>query len=160
MNIILYNTSCDNRELDKISSASTIALVEGISVAPTERLDILDPVFILDFNSAYLRANYLYCDTFLRYYYIRSAVQTGKKLELRCSVDVRQTYAAGIRASTGTIIRAEDKGSPTIYPDSKFPVNPGKKYITSIVLPETSKTMGTDIPYSYLLTVIGGEPSI
>lgn len=159
MTLTLYNITADHKALDKLSTATTITQT-ALTLSPTEKIDILNPVFYVDYDPTYIGANYCYCDLFARYYYIRGAAATAKRFELRCAVDVRQTYAAGIQAASGVVIRAESFQAPTMYPDSKLPVYPSRKIITSILLPETSGSFNTDAPASYLLTVIGGEPSL
>lgn len=161
MNITLYQTAADLRALDKITSANRISPEGGITIENTDRIDLLAPVFEIAMNSSYMTANYAYCDTLDRYYYINDiAINTAQRLELHCSVDVRQSFSAAIRATECTIVRAEAIAQPTKIIDNKLPVNPTSKIVTSIVLPETSKSFDTDAEWSYLLTVVGGAPSI
>lgn len=160
MTINLYKIAKDNRVCDKISGASPINLTP-ISVQPTELVNLISPVFELAYEASYLTANYLYCDTYDRSYYITEArVNTAQRIELVCVVDVRQSFSTAIKATECTIIRAESIAAPTKIIDTKLPVNPSTKIITSIVLPETTQTFDTDASYSYLLTVVGGEPTI
>lgn len=155
MTINLYETSADPRALDKLSGATLINQTP-ITVKPTEKVNLLAPIFEVEYSDSYLTANYLYCDTFDRYYYISNpAVRTGNRIEIACSIDVRQSFAASIRASKGVILRAASKGAPTRYPDSKLPVYPTGKIITSIELPEINNELDTNGTWSYLLTVVG-----
>lgn len=157
MTINLYKISADPRALDKITGVSPVNETP-ITVEPTERVNILNPVFIINYDETLMTCNYLYCDTFDRYYYINgAAVNTAHRLELACSVDVRQSFAAAIQNSKGIILRATSKGSPTKFPDSKLPVNPTEKIITSIELPELNNELDVDGNYCYLLTVMGGN---
>ena len=161
MTLTLYQTTADPRALDKISDATRLSPEGGITIANTDRVDLLSPIFEIAMNSSYMTANYAYCDTLDRYYYINDvAINTAQRLELHCSVDVRQSFSSAIRATECTIIRAESIAQPTKIIDSKLPVNPTSKIVTSIVLPETSQTLDTDAEWSYLLTVVGGAPSI
>lgn len=155
MTINLYKISADPRALDKITGVSPVNETP-ITVDPTERVNILNPVFIINYDETLMTCNYLYCDTFDRYYYINgAAVNIAHRLELACSVDVRQSFAAAIKASKGVILRATSKGAPTRYPDSKLPVYPTGKIITSIELPEINNELDTNGTWSYLLTVVG-----
>lgn len=161
MKLTLYQTTADPRALDKITNASRISPEGGITIENTDRIDVLTPVFEIAMNSSYMTANYAYCDAFDRYYYINDVlINTAQRLELHCSVDVRQSFSAAIRATECTIVRAEAIAQPTKIIDNKLPVNPTSKIVTSIVLPETSKSFDTDAEWSYLLTVVGGAPSI
>lgn len=157
MTINLYKISADPRALDKITGVSPVNS-SPITVEPTERVNILNPVFIINYDETLMTCNYLYCDTFDRYYYINgAAVNTAHRLELACSVDVRQSFSAAIQSSKGIILRATSKGAPTKFPDNKLPVNPTEKIITSIELPELNNELDVDGNYCYLLTVMGGN---
>lgn len=160
MTINIYKIAKDNRVIDKITGA--VALNDQpITIKPTEKLSLISPVFEIDFDAAYMTANYLYCDSFDRYYYITDArVNTAQRLELECMVDVRQSFSAALKNSEVTVIRNEKIKYPTQIQDNKLPVNPSRKIITSIVIPEIDNSFSTSASYSYLLTVIGGEPEI
>lgn len=161
MTLTLYQTAADPRALDKISNASTVSPEGGITIQNTDRIDLISPVFEIAMNSSYMTANYAYCDTLDRYYYINDiAINTAQRLELHCTVDVRQSFSSSIIATECTIVRAEILGQPTKIIDNKLPVNPTSKIVTSIVLPESSQSFDTDAEWSYLLTVVGGAPSI
>lgn len=160
MTVDLYKIAKDMRVLNKIAGASTLNNTP-ITVKPTEKVSILSPVFEIDMDAVYMTANYLYCDTFDRYYYIRDVrVNTAQRLELECMVDVRQSFSAALKNSEVTVIRNEKIRYPTQIQDNKLPVNPSRKVITSIIIPEIDNSFSTTASYSYLLTVIGGEPEI
>lgn len=155
MNIYLYKVSADPRKLDKLTGVTPLN-AQPIAVKPTEKVNKVTPIFEIAYNSAYFNANYLYCDTFDRYYYILNpSVVTGNRMELPCKIDPRTSFASAIRASQGVILRAQSKGAPTRYPDSKLPVYPTGKIITSIELPEINNELDTNGTWSYLLTVVG-----
>ncbi len=156
--VTLYKSAKDNRALDKISGAAVVAA--AVPIQNTDKINKLRPVFELAMNALYMQANYLYCDALDKYYYITDFdINTAQRIELNCIIDVRQSFSAAIRATECTIIRAEAIAQPTKIIDSKLPVNPTSKIVTSIVLPETSQSFDTNAEYSYLLTVVGGEPS-
>lgn len=160
MTINLYRTNADPREINKISNAVLIN-PNPIVIKPTELVNLARPTFEIDYNSAYMTANYCYCDEFDRYYYVLPPhLNTGKRLEIPCIIDVRQSFSSAIAATECTIIRAESIAQPTRIQDTKLPINPASKIVTSIVLPETSQTFDTDASYSYLLTVVGGSPGL
>ena len=159
MTINIYKTAADNRRLDKLTGA-TLLNNTPITVKPTDKISVLEPVFEIDYDAAYMTANYVYCDVFDSYYYCTTRINTAQRVELVCAIDVRQTFPTAIKNASCDVIRAESLLMPTLIPDDKLPVNPSKKVVTSIKLPETSKTFGTDKEYSYLLTVVGGTPSI
>lgn len=160
----LYSIAADKRVLDKITGVLPVNTTP-ITVKPTEGVNAVNPVFIMDYDAAYMNVNYLYCDTFDRYYYVQPpTVNTAGRIELQCIVDVRQSFKASLLKVQATVIRAQSKGQPTKYPDNKLPVYPNKKNVTSIEMPENNNRLRTlqlqVLDYGYLLTVVGGEPSI
>lgn len=159
MTITVYKTSADNRALDKISTASVVGSAISTIDMPHDN-NVLSPTFIVTSNSNLYTANYVYCATYGRYYFIDSVTTlTGGRMALKCSVDVLQTYATGIKNCPATIIRAASKGAPTMYSDNKLPIYPTKKTITSITSAETSGSFSADGGYCYVLNTIGGSSS-
>lgn len=164
MTVTVYKTSADNRALDKITTATIIgSAIATMDVAHDN--DIITPTFIVESDSDLYTANYLYCPTYGRYYYINNiSVLTGRRMALKCLVDVLQTYSNDIKNSVATILRAEKIGKPTKYIDNKLPVYPSKKNITSIVLPQKSVPLSTTLSTTdgdnYLLCVVGGSPTL
>lgn len=158
MSATLYKTTADTKSIDKIAGAEIIA--PAVDVKPYENVSMLNPVFVLAYNAAYLRANYIYVSDFAKWYYITDiSVDTAGRIFIRCSIDVRQTFGAAFINCPAIITRAESIGKPTLYPDSQLPIHPSKNNITSIVLRETGNSFSGDGDYCYLLTCIGGEPT-
>lgn len=161
MTIDLYNCTADRRKLDKSASMTAITGENGLSCRPTAQVNMINPEFEIDYSAAYTNCNYLYCRDFDRWYFVDNPrFNTAGRFVLPCTIDVRMTARASISNCKATILRAESLGNPTKIPDSKLPINPNKKQITSIVIPETSGTLSTNAVWSYLLTVIGGAPSV
>lgn len=157
MYIDLYKISKDNRIVNKVGGIEPS--YTNVALYPLREVSVIRPIFEIDYNITLLQCNYLYCDTFDSYYYIiDSKVNTAGRLALSCFIDVRQTYSSSIAATPCTIIRGAPQ--PTQIVDSKLPIDPAHKKITSVLLPELSDSFGTDKSYSYLLTVVGGEPNI
>lgn len=155
VNINLYSIAADSRELDKVSGVLPINTLP-IPVEPTELVNCLNPVFDIAYDASYLSANYLYCDTFDRYYYLSAPhLNTAGRLELACSIDIRQSFKTAIMNTYCTILRTSVYNKPTLYTDSKLPVYPNEKIVTSIELPEVNNELDTDGSWCYLLTVMG-----
>lgn len=161
MTIDLYTNTADRRKLDKSANLTAITGEGGLSCRPTAQVNLINPEFEIDFSAAYINANYLYCRDFDRWYFIDNPrFNTAGRYVLPCTLDIRMTARNAISACQATILRAESLGNPTKIPDNKLPINPNKKKVTSIILPQTAgESIGTDITYSYILTVIGGEPT-
>ena len=165
MTLYLYNISADTRCLTKVIVGTTPATKTAADIEPTEGVDVLTPTFILGYDSSYLSCNYLYCAELNRFYYITEmTIDTAQRIHVQCSVDVLQTYASSIKNCMATVVRSESIGHPTMYTDSKLPVYPTKKNVTSIVMNQLIVPLNSQLSTAdgdnYLLTVIGGEPHV
>lgn len=138
------------------------AISPVITVVPYDATSITRPVLILDYNSDYIDANYIkitWDNGMSYYYYCTVATNNGGQLIVTCERDPLMCFKDAIKNCDITVTRNAGIGAPTIYPDSKLPVYPTKKNITSIVMPETSSSFTGDGETCYLLTCIGGEPT-
>ena len=165
MTLYLYNVSADTRCLTKVIVGTTPAIKTAADIEPTEGVDVLSPAFILGYDSSYITCNYLYCAELSRFYYITEmTIDTAQRIHVQCSVDVLQTYASSILNCMATVVRSESVGRPTMYTDSKLPVYPTKKNVTSIVMQQVAVPLNSQLSTAdgdnYLLTVIGGEPHV
>ena len=165
MTLYLYNISADTRCLTKVVVGTTPAIKTAADIEPTEGVDVLSPAFILGYDSPYISCNYLYCAELNRFYYITEmTIDTAQRIHVQCSVDVLQTYASSILNCMATVVRSESVGRPTMYTDSKLPVYPTKKNVTSIVMQQVAVPLNSRLSTAdgdnYLLTVIGGEPHV
>ena len=161
----LYSISADDRQLIKVVTGTTPVTTQKANIKPTAEVDIINPTFIFDSPATVLTCNYLYCDTFARWYYITNiSVDTAQRAIVECKIDVLQTYATEIKNSVATILRSESVGAPTHYTDNKLPVYPNKKNITSIVMPVNNSDLSSAYLDGtgdyYILTVVGGTATI
>lgn len=160
MTCYLYNISADSRQLVKVDNSTPYTEAHP-AVKPTAPLDIITPTFIFDYSAAALACNYLYCSEFGRYYFVTNiAVDTAGRINISCAIDVLQTYSVAIKNCHATVIRTATGGKPTMYVDSKFPVYPSKKVVTSITSAETSGSLSADGGYCYVLNTIGHTTNI
>ncbi|MCQ2088078.1 MAG: hypothetical protein MJZ37_08480 [Bacilli bacterium] len=139
---------------DKITKTVNYIEEEGIDAKLIHPCDVLAPNFTIDYTQNRSLCNYCYIPSLGRYYYVTCSLDTAKRLHVSCTVDPLMSWANSIKQCNATIIRKEN-GSPTIIPDSKLPIQPGKKSIAAIH--GSSGFFNTNLTQSYLLTVIGGE---
>lgn len=150
MQIRLCQTNSEAARANK-----NLSTIDIVNAAPTDDLDILAPVIVLDYAAAYLAANYVYIDLFKRYYYITDrAVTIGKRIVITCAVDVLMSWVQYMGNNDITVTRSQATGI-TKMPDNKLPIIPCEKEITSTILRSSFFTK-TDVN-SYLLSVIGGD---
>lgn len=140
---------------EKVSKTLT-AIASNIPIKPTGSVNVLKPTIIINYNAAYLAANYAYLSDFNRYYFVGSpSVETGKQITFYLSVDVLYSWAEDIRRSPATVIRSESIGKPTYIPDQRLPIAPSEQVITSALFDK--KAFGVaSYGYNYVLTVQNG----
>ena len=133
LSITLYTSIADPKELDKSSKLTQIGST-AITATPTNDIDILSPVVLLNYNSSYLNANYAYIPEFGRYYYVNDkSVKPGQSITLTMSVDPLMSFKNQIKDCTACITRSESIGGPTEIPDDRLPVDPNKKELLSAI---------------------------
>jgi hypothetical protein len=155
MTIDICKTTSDPDVADK---TSTTTIIQGsVNIEPTSIISQLDPVFIVDYDSRYLAANYIICQELGRKYFCTVSVNTAKRCVISCNVDPLSSF--DLSSCLIGVIRNEGIGAPTMYPDPKLPVYPSKKNIGSIVMQEISGLLTANGSWCYVLTVIGGTPN-
>ena len=145
MTITFYTTSDPPKKLTK--ALTTIGTSKAL--APTGQVDQLNPVILTDYSDSFVNANYCYIDTFHRYYFITTAVNTAGRLVVSCHVDYLMSWASGIRLCPATIVRAQLSG-PTYTIDKKLPVDSSRFWIEGIDF-DTSPWLNTDSYERYVL---------
>lgn len=124
MDIILYNTTDDNRKLNK-----TLTAIKTISVRLKDDTDIMHPVIELDAANLPPTANYCYIAAFGRYYYInQQGIKVGRDLTLTLSVDVLMSFKAQILGSKVIASRSTNKCNKLIVDNIPIIAKPNNIY--------------------------------
>lgn len=130
----------------------TVTYIEqGVVIHPTSVISQLSPVFIIDRDDRYLSANYVIATFLKRKYYCTVSVNPAGAMVLTCSVDVLSSF--DLSMCPIQVTRCGGLGAPTMYPDTKYPIIPNKKDITSIVRSNSELNVNSGV---YVLTTIGG----
>lgn len=134
---------------------------DAVPAIPTENCSILSPVWLLAYSSSYKGATHVTCPALgNRTYFITDIVLSpGGKCYVYGSVDVLATYGALIKERSGTVIRSESIGAPTLIPDGKLPVQTNKLTVDCDNFPKTPFDVSL-ISYQFILTTIGGSEPI
>lgn len=105
MEIILYKTTSENIEVDKVLTDETT-----LNGSLHEANKILSPQ--VKVTTDVREFNYCYIPQFNRYYYITGVtVNNNKMFTINCEVDVLKTYSNGIRQLTAILERQENSGN-------------------------------------------------
>lgn len=111
MRVILYNTTSDNRVLSK-----SITLIKEIDAELKDADDVISPTLKIQRFKEWEKVNYIYIESFNRYYYVKTIKQLiGNAILLDCSVDVLMSNKDAIKNLTCIIDKQEN--SSTTYSD-------------------------------------------
>ena len=137
----------------KVGKAVTwLTPIGGVTISPLSVIKQLSPVFIIDRNDSYLSANYVNCTYLGRKYFAKVAVDTAQTMIITCESDPLSSF--DLSGCPIQVTRNGGIGKPTDYPDTKYPILPNQKDITSII---RSNPILTANGGAYILTVIGGN---
>jgi hypothetical protein len=151
MNIQLLKTTDDQRKAFK--NCTNVGSV--INAVPTDDMSELQPKIVINYDSAYLNANYVYIALFDKYYTIdKKAVTIGKKIILECTIDAVMSFYYDILNCNITAVRNGGLGQPTKIQDTKFPVLPNEQELMQTVA--TNSALKNNNEWCYVITVIGG----
>lgn len=146
MIITIGTTSDDKRVLHKSFSGN------DINVQLKQPCDILNPVFLLDYNAGLVSSNYLHCQELNRYYFINSIyLLPGHRMELQCSVDVLMSYSTAIDNVNAIILRQENAALSMIA-DTSIMIKNYAIIDTYIFTEKFDVAFG-----SYVMQVVGGN---
>lgn len=154
MTITAYTNSSDDITADK-----NISVIGSFNVDPYNTVDIERPVFILDYTSTLVGCNYIHVPDFGRFYYATCRVNNGGQIIIECVSDPLKSFLSDILNCDCTVTRSASVGHPTMYEDTKLPIYPTQKNITSIIMNETSGLFDPNGIECYVLTVIAGSPT-
>lgn len=134
----------------------------SVYISPLSTISQLAPVFVIDYNSLYLNANYVECTDLSRSYFCTVSVDTAGRMVLSCNVDVLQRSDLG--NCKITVTRNGGIGKPTKIPDSKYPVIPNiENTMPTIAFSDyfiqDEYPLITDRPKYVVMTVRAGEIS-
>ena len=131
MVLTLYTSTANPKQLDKTKFLTQIGTAR--TLAPTQIIDELTPVFVIDYNANFLNCNYVYCNEFNKFYFAKKSIDTAGRMIFTCVADSLHTWHEQIKNCTATVIRSESEGKPTGIPDKQLPINPNKQEVLSIL---------------------------
>lgn len=133
MNVDFYKTTDDSRKIGKTVTEKKTVNASFIY----DSLSILNPSFILRYDSDIFEKNIFYCETLKRWYNITSIrLQSAEQMVVSGAVDVLQTYAESILSCKAQAIRATAPGLNEVV-DTSFPIVPGSEFVTSVFLSDS-----------------------
>lgn len=151
MYITFYNVSDPPNKLIK---DITSIIGSARALAPTGQIDTLNPTIVVAWDSTngdkIINANYAYIDTFNRYYWITTAIDTANRIVVQGKVDYLMSYAEDIKKCPCTVVRSEKAGINYTV-DSKLPIDPNKYRVGALHSPNAIEDALNDKPYILIL---------
>lgn len=105
MNITPYVNSSDRRVVNKTLSALYLTPKD---IKFKGEVNIMAPVIEMAYDADLLTCNYIYIDTFARYYYIDKIITGGQRLTFECHIDVLMSHASEIEGFNAILARCEN----------------------------------------------------
>lgn len=148
-------------KVDK-SYTSLLSSGESVSISPLSTINQLNPVFIIDYDSRFLNANYVVATFLSRKYFCTVSIDTAGRMVLSCKVDPLSSF--DLSECPVTVTRNGGIGAPTKIPDNKLPVIPNVVEVKSTIAPDVifsdaETDQGIEL-YNYVLIVLNGGASI
>lgn len=141
--------TCDNRVVDK---TSFITFGTGINCDVYNECDVMNPVFLLKYDSSLVNYNYLRVQSWSRYYFINNVtVAPGGRIYLTCSEDVLMSNKDEILDLKAYSHRSQSSQEHYLV-DDKVPT-----LVTTFRTHLTFDNILNDNGFNYLLTVKGGK---
>lgn len=157
MTVNLLKTLDDPKKLQK----SYITIANNITCQPSEPCDIMTPTIILNNNTTYISANYMYVADWKRFYFLHPAIMLpGNRIEFNASADTLMSYADYILNCDCTVIRSESAGI-NYFPDNKLPVDPSQNFLQGVLFPQQpfSNAIVPGFGLNFLISINGGSGS-
>lgn len=151
--ITLGVTSDNKNKVDK--TYTTLSPQGGVLIDPTSKIDLINPVFLINYDAAYLTCNYVEASFLGRKYFAKVSVETGKQMIITCSVDVLSSFSLG--NCKITVLRNGDLGAPTKIQDSKYPILTSEETIDQVPISNADLQVPIGYASRYVLQVIGGS---
>lgn len=139
----------------KVNKTFTV-VKSNVRISPLSTINILSPVFVVDYDSRLLGCNYVSATFLSRRYMCTVSVDTANRMILSCSVDYLSSF--NLANCDITVTRCGGLGAPTEIPDNKLPVIPNRKHIDSITVfnEQLGDFRNDPRALNYVITTIGG----
>lgn len=100
------------------------------NMKPRGEVDILNPVFIIAYDSNIISCNYAEITTWGKLYFVKTSIMTDGRMRVELTVDPLTSNLSDINKITATIIRSGFLTKPTNVTDPKLPIEPNKKEVS------------------------------
>lgn len=149
MQITFYTSTANPKELDKTDKITEIGNAKILT--PIRGVGTLNPVITVDYNAAFVSANYAYISAPInRYCFVKTSIDTAGKLIAECTVDSLFTWHSYIKNCSANIVRAEQAGVNYVV-DKQLPIDTNRFFIEGKRFETTPLEYTETSPFKYLL---------
>lgn len=96
---------------------------------PRGDVDILNPIFIIAYDSNIISCNYASIESWGKLYFVKSSIMTDGRMRVELTIDPLTSNLTDINKITATIIRTGSINKPTNLTDSRLPIEPNRKEV-------------------------------
>lgn len=100
------------------------------NMKPRGEVDILNPVFIIAYDSDIISCNYAEISDWGKLYFVKSSIMTDGRMRVELTVDPLTSNLKEIRELTATIIRTGSLDKPTYVPDDSLPIEQSRSRLS------------------------------
>lgn len=113
MQVTFYRNNSEDNSINK----SLVPVVTINNVIIKDKLDVVNPVLVLEFDSDYTDSiNYAYIDDFDSYYFLaKPAVMTGSKAVVYLRRDPLETFKDEVLGLTAIVDKTEEASKSNMY---------------------------------------------
>lgn len=108
----------------------TFNSVVAIPMAPRGEVNVLNPVFIIKYNSSIISCNYAEINAWGKFYFVKCSIMTDNRMRVELIIDPLKSNEEAIGNLTATIRRTGGIENPTNIVDSLMPIEPNRKRVS------------------------------
>ena len=147
---------CNNLSETNIINKNIIVVSDNVSCTVKGNISIETPILILAYDSDVTGINYVVIPDFGRSYFITDIINlTGGRYEIRCKVDVLESFKSQILALPVIIDKQQNVSLANTYLDDGSFITENKEFNTVINFPSGFNDAG-----EYILITAGGGGGI
>lgn len=100
------------------------------NMKPRGEVDVLNPIFIIAYDSDIISCNYAEISVWGKFYFVKSSIMTDGRMKVELTVDPLTSNLTSINNITATIRRTGLIDKPTNLTDSRLPIEPNRKQVS------------------------------
>lgn len=100
------------------------------NMKPLGEVNILNPIFIIAYDSSIIGCNYARIEEWKKNYFVTSSIMTDGRMRVELTIDYLTSNEKEIKNLTATIIRTGSLDKPTYVPDDSLPIEQSRSRLS------------------------------